>query len=212
LRVVPQSESHNSNGRGACFPTEAVRDELLDGLARTSKLCAEAPSASDQGVQQTKNLLKINQDFIAALVVCHSDAADLGLGWTTRSVPSVEKPKVAVAPVPAPPKPAAAAPPPTPPKSIAAAPPPTPPCLEIAPAKDQHYALINRRCRGHTVLAVIETHGEAGETVCTGYSISQSLAIRVPGGTPPRVNHECVSAHASCNKARLGNMFPECDW
>jgi len=199
LRVVPQSESHSVGGRGACVPTEAMRNQLLDGLASTLRLCAESPPSSDQSARQARTLLNINRSFIASLVVCLSDDADLGTGWTTKSAPAAEKPKVV-------------APPPAAPRPIVTAPLPTPPCLEIAPAKEEHYALINRRCRGHTVLAVIETRGDAGETVCKGYSVSQSLAIRAPGDTPPRLNHECVLSHGPCNKDRLGSMFPECDW
>jgi hypothetical protein len=198
-RVVPQSGSQ----RGACIPSEAVRQELLGALARTRGLCAE----SGQGA--TRTVLDINQSFIASLAVCPSDAtAD-----TTKAEPGPEKPKIAV-PLPTPPP--APKPPPAPPKPVVVAPPPapppTPPCLEVTPAKEEQYALVNRRCRGHTVLAVIETRGASGETVCKGYSISQSLAVRTAGSAPPRINHECVLSQGPCNRDRLENMFPECDW
>jgi hypothetical protein len=196
LRVVPPSESEGANGRGACVPTEAVRHELLEALARARGFCAEL---FDQSVQQTRTLLNINHTFIASLLVCHSGTADAPTEWVTKSAPAPERPKVAARP-PAPPKPAVATPP------------PAPPCLEISAAQDDHYAVVNRRCRGHTVLAVIETRGPAGETVCRGYTISQRLAVRAPRATPPRVNHECVLSQGPCNKDRLGNMFPECDW
>jgi hypothetical protein len=78
--------------------------------------------------------------------------------------------------------------------------------------QDDQYSFVNRRCPGHTVLAVIEVRGASGETVCRGYAISQTLAVRAPKATPPRLNHECVLSQGPCNKSRLGDMFPECDW
>ena len=168
-------------------------------------------AADSQSGRDTRTVLDINQTFIASLVVCHSDTtADT---TPTKEEPGLEKPKVAV-PLPAPPP--APKPPPALPKPVVVAPPPapppTPPCLEITPAKEEQYALVNRRCRGHTVLAVIETRGAGGETVCKGYSIGQSLAVRTAGSTPPRINHECVLSQGPCNRDRLENMFPECDW
>jgi hypothetical protein len=95
---------------------------------------------------------------------------------------------------------------------------PNPPCLEIvaaqsvSPAQGGNFALVNRRCRGHTVLAVIETQAATGETVCTGHAVGQGLAVRAPLATPPRINYECVSGQGPCTRERLGDMFPECDW
>ncbi len=223
VRAVRQSESPGGDARGACVPTEAVRTHLLDGLARAHVLCAEA-SPSDQTAQQTRTLLGINQSVIASLGVCRSESADAGAGWVTKAAPAPEKPKVvAPPPPPPPPKPVVAAPPPAPPRPVAAAPvpagprpatpPPSPPCLEVFRGQDDQYAFVNRRCPGHTVLAVIETRGASGETVCRGYAISQTLAVRAhKATTPPRVNHECVLSQGPCNKDRLGDMFPECDW
>jgi hypothetical protein len=198
-----------NDGRGDCIPTEAARQELLAALARTKSLCA----AADQGA--TRTMLDINRTFISSLAVCRSDAADTPPDWTTKAAPGPEKPKVA-APVPAPPPPAPPKPPPAPPKPVVVAPPPallpTPPCLEVSPRGEEQFALVNRRCSGHTVLAVIETRGAGGETVCKGYSINQSLAVRTSGKAPPRINHECVLSQGPCNKGRLEGMFPECDW
>lgn len=201
VRVVSRSESQ----KGGCIPTEAMRQELLAALARTKSLCADA----DQGA--TRTMLDINRTFISSLVVCRSDTADTPPDWTTKAAPAPEQPKVA-APLPAAPPPVPPKPPPAPPKPVVVAPPPTPPCLEISPRSEEQFALVNRRCRGHTVLAVIETRGAGGETVCKGYSINQSLAIRTPGKAPPRINHECVLSQGPCNKGRLEGMFPECDW
>ena len=209
VRTVQQGENPGADGRGACVPTEAVRTHLLDGLARAHVLCAEA-SPSDQAAQQTRTLLGINQSFIASLGVCRSDNPEAGAGWVTKAAPAPEKPRV-VAPPPQPPKPVAAAPVPAGPRP-ATTPPPSPPCLEVLRGQDDQYAFVNRRCPGHTVLAVIETRAAGGETVCRGYAISQTLAVRAPKTTPPRVNHECVLSQGACNKDRLGDMFPECDW
>lgn len=207
VRAAPQG----SSGRGGCIPTEAVRKELLDELARTRTLCAGASVPTDQSLGQIRTLLNINRAFIASLAVCDADAADVGPGWDTKSAPIPEKPLIA-APPPVPPKPVVVAPPPAPPKPVVTAQPPTPPCIEVSPAKDETYALINRRCRGHTVLAVIEMRSAEGETTCRGYTITQSLAVRTARDVPPRVNHECIATQGPCNKDRLGNMFPECDW
>lgn len=212
LRLVPQSEGRSAAAHGACVSTEAVRSELLEGLARARALCAQV--SGDQSMQQT--LVNINQTFITSLAVCQPAGAGADAGWVTKSAPGREKPMIAAPPPPpppAPPRPVVAAPPPAPPpKPAIGTPPPTPPCLEISGGKDDQYVLVNRRCRGHTVLAVIETPGaKGGETVCKGYTISQGLAVRSPRETP-RVNYECLASQGSCNKDRLGGMFPECDW
>lgn len=144
-------------------------------------------------------MVDINQSFVTSLVVCRPDPADL----------PPEKPRI-VEPPPPPPQPP---PTPPPPKAVVVAPPPpSPPCLEISPGRAEQFALVNRRCRGHTVLAVIETRGAGGETVCKGYPITQSLAVRTSGSAPPRINYECVLSQGPCDKTRLENMFPECDW
>jgi hypothetical protein len=228
-RVVPSS----SSGRGACLSTEAARTDLLEGLSRARGLCAG--DTSDQS-QQTRTLLNINLSFIASLGVCSSpsQSADAGTGWVTKAAPS-ETPRFSVPiPPPAPPaapppRVAAPAPPPSPPpRPVAAAPlpspappaaapqaaaaPPAPPCIDISPPQNGSFALVNQRCRGHQVLAVIETSGTGGETACRGYTINYTLAVRAPAAQPPKVNYECVVGQGSCNKGRLGDMFPECDW
>jgi len=185
-----------NEGRGDCIPSEAMRQELLTALVRTKGLCAGA----DHGA--TRTMIDINQSFVTALVLCRPDPAD---------PPPPAEEKIVEPPQPPTPPPAPK-PPPPPPKVVAAPPPPSPPCLEISPGKAEQFALVNRRCRGHTVLAVIETRGAGGETVCKGYSINQSLAVRTAGNAPPRINHECVLSAGPCNRTRLENMFPECDF
>jgi hypothetical protein len=232
-QVRPQQDD---GGRGACVASESTRRSLLDALARARDLCGDS---SDPSLQQTRTLLYINHSFISSLGVCQSASADPGAGWVTRAAPVPDRPKVA-APLPVPPAPAApppaAAPPPrpapitggprpaaiapapatpaaaapvTPPKVEVATPAPTPPCLEVSSGQGG-YALVNRRCRGHTVIAVIETRTASGEMSCKGYAIGASLTMRAP--TAPRINYECVASRSTCNKSRLGDMFPECDW
>lgn len=126
------------------------------------------------------------------------------------------RPAVISAP-PAPPGPASARPAVASRPALAAvAPPParapTPPCLEISKGQGGAFSLLNRRCRGHTVIAVIETRAPSGAIACRGYEIGQSLALRAAGSAAPRVNYECVASQGTCNKNRLGDMFPECDW
>jgi hypothetical protein len=207
VRTAPQG----SGGRGGCIPTETLRKGLLDELARTRTLCGDSPPDSSAG--QVRTLLNINRSFIASLAVCDADSGDGGAVLGAKPAPVQEPPQIAAPPQPvvvAPPKPVVVAPPPAP-KPVVAAPPPSPPCLEVGVGKDE-YALINRRCRGHTVLAVIEMRNADGETVCRGYTINQGVAVPAVKDTSPKVNYECVATQATCNKDRLGNMFPECDW
>src|SRR5262245_17785207 len=164
-RVVPQSGA----ARGACIPTDAVRSDLIEGLARVRGVCA---AASDQSTQQTSDMLNANLSFIASLAVCPPAQGQLsasnddgGEGWVAKSAP--ERPRVVapapagptvtggprpLAPVPppaAPPRAAAAVPAPGGPASaVPAGPTPTPPCLEIARTPNDTFALVNHRCRG----------------------------------------------------------------
>jgi hypothetical protein len=232
-RVVPQS----SNGRGACVPSEDVRTGLLDGLTLARGICADAtetksllainqrfiaslgvcPSSENAGAGWgAKSAPSEERPRISAPIVGPAPAAPRVAPPPPRAVPPAPPPRAAVPPPPIaeppapPPRPAVAAPPPAP--SAAAGPPPSPPCLELSPAQNGSAALVNRRCRGHTVLAVIETPGASGETVCRGYSINYTLAVRASGASAPRINYECVAGQGPCNKGRLGDMFPECDW
>jgi hypothetical protein len=213
----------DASGRGACIATEAARQSLLDGLARTRELCGDS---SDASLQPTRTLISINHSFIASLGVCRAEKADTADSWSIKTAPTPEKapPKVA-APLPppppvaggprpsviapAPPKAVIVAPSVVPPKAEAGTGAPKPPCLEVA-AQGDVYSLVNRRCKGHTVLAVIETRAASGETACRGYSIGVGLNLKGPSA--PRVNYECVATMGGCNKDRLGDMFPECDW
>jgi hypothetical protein len=221
--------SKDGSGRGGCVPSEAARRSLLDALARARGLCGDS---SDESQQPTRTLISINQSFISALSVCRTSAAekddDGGDGWSVKTAPTPEKPAPKLAaplppptppPVSAPvtggprpsvisPKPVVVAPPVAPPKADTAA--PKTPCLEVSPAGGAIFAVVNRRCKGHTVLAVVETRATTGETACKGYSIGVGVNLR--GAATPRINYECVASLGGCNKERLGDMFPECDW
>lgn len=206
-RIVPESTSV----QGACVPSEDVRSSLLNGLTIAGGLCPEG--------SETRSILATNHRFISSLGLCASPADTVAGGWAAKAVPSDEKAWIA-APIAGPPPAAPRAAPP--PRAAAAVPgraaappaaeeaPPTPPCLEVSPAQNGGFALANRRCRGHTVLAVIETPGASGETICRGYAINYTLGIRAAAS--PQVNYECVAGQGACNKERLGDMFPECDW
>jgi hypothetical protein len=86
------------------------------------------------------------------------------------------------------------------------------PCLQVSHVKLERYALVNRRCTGKTILAVVETRGATGQIKCKAYTIGQTLAVRTSTDAPPHVNHECVLDEGRCSKEHLGLMFPECDW
>jgi hypothetical protein len=210
----------DAGGAGACIPSEAARRSLLDALERASSLCGDSSNAS---LQPTRTLISINQSFITSLSLCQTESANANDGWSSKTAPDAEAPPKIAAPLappkpptvtggprpaviaPAPPKPAVV----TPPKETATAA-PKPPCLEVAAPQGDVYALVNRRCKGHTVLAVIETRAASGETTCKGYSVGVGVNLR--GAAAPRINYECVASLGGCNKERLGDMFPECDW
>ena len=188
--------------RSACVPSESVRRELLDGLARSRSQCAEATSWLDQGPQQTKILLDINEGFVNSLAVCRAQPVEAAPTWATKAVPAA-KPPPPPTPPPSPPAAAVLAP------SLPAA---AVPCLNVLPARQGRYVLSNERCRGRTILAVIETRAAGGKTQCRGLSVGQSLTVESSEQVPPRINHECILNQARCSKSHLEMMFPECDW
>jgi hypothetical protein len=187
--VRPSQNSNNIGERGACIPNETVRKRLLDGIAITRARCEQAPSWFNQSPNQTKKVVGINESlianesFIVSLTVCPPEATGAASGWTTKSAPAVSKPAAEARP-----------------------------CLQISHKKQEHYTLINRHCTGRTVLAVIETPGNAGKTECKAYTIDRTLALRAHTGKPPYVNQECVLNQDRCSKELLGQKFPECDW
>jgi hypothetical protein len=227
-------QQRQANGANACVPSETVRKELLDGLARCLELCKASWSSPDTSPQQTKMMIDVNESLIAALPLCRTDAEERGADWMTKASPVPSQGPVPAPSVAAPPQHPAPAPPipaptqrPAPAPSVAApaqrpapAPPitaptqrpvPTPPCLQLSQLPREQYALINRGCTGYSVLAVVETPVASGKTECKSYIIRDKLTLRVATGTMPRVNHECVLNQVLCTKNHIGNMFPECD-
>src|SRR5437868_955866 len=65
--VRAERTGHNDGGTGACIPSEALRIQLLNGLASARALCEQTSSWFDQSPQQTKIILGINENFIASL-------------------------------------------------------------------------------------------------------------------------------------------------
>ena len=202
-----RDQQRQTNGTSGCVPSETVRKELLDRLARCLEQC-NASSSSDASPQQTKTLININGSLIAALPLCRTDAEEKGTDWMTKASPVPSQGPVPAPSVAAPPQHPAPAPP------IAAPtqrPVPVPPCLQLSQLPREQYALINRGCTGYSVLAVVETPVASGKTECKSYVIRDKLTLRVATGTMPRVNHECVLNQVLCTKNHIGNMFPECD-
>jgi hypothetical protein len=220
------SETQVRRGQGGCVPSESVRRSLLESLAQARGLCGDSSDASSQ---PTRVMISINQSFIASLGVCRTQSADVEEdGWSSKAAPEKPPPKIAaplIAPTPPPspppvtggprpsvitPKPVGVVPPVPPPKAEASTAAPKPPCLEVGAVQGEVYSFINRRCKGHTVLAVIETRTASGQAACKGYTVGAGVNLR--GSSAPRVNYECVANAGGCNKDRLGDMFPECDW
>ena len=214
----------------ACVPSEAVRTELLDGLARCLEQC-NALSPADAGPQQTKTIISVNQTFIAQLPLCRIDAEEKGADQqpapaaptpapTQRPIRAPSAAAPTQRPTPAPPIPAPTERP-VPAPSVAAPtqnpaparpiPVPVPPCLQISQLPREQYALINRGCTGYSVLAVVETPFESGKAECKSYVIRDKLILRAAAGALPRVNHECVLNQIRCTKNHISDMFPECD-
>ena len=232
--LLHDQQRRQANGTSGCVPSETVRRELLDGLARCLELCKATSSSSDASPQQTKTLININGSLIAALPLCRTDADERGADWTTKAAPAPSQsptpaPSVAAPtqrPAPAPPipvptqrpipAPAVAAPaqhpapaPPTP--APTQRPVPVPPCLQLSQLPRERYVLTNRGCTGYSVLAVVETPDASGKTECKSYIIRDKLTLRAAAGAPPRVNHECVFNQVLCTKNHIGSMFPECE-
>ena len=85
-------------------------------------------------------------------------------------------------------------------------------CLQVAPARDGQYALTNTRCRGQTVLAVVERKLPSGKTECRAQTIETQSQVEAPESEPPQLNYQCVLNTSDCTQERLSTLFPECDW
>jgi hypothetical protein len=86
------------------------------------------------------------------------------------------------------------------------------PCLDVRPAAEGRYALTNTRCRGKTVLAVIERKLSSGKIECRGQVVEKQLQVTAPDSAPPQLNYQCILNASDCTQERLATIFPECDW
>jgi hypothetical protein len=87
-----------------------------------------------------------------------------------------------------------------------------PPCLHVSSSKAAELVISNLRCRGETVLAVVETSDQSGKSDCKAYSIRESFTLRAGHKGLPRINHECILNQRGCTRDHISSMFPECDW
>lgn len=86
------------------------------------------------------------------------------------------------------------------------------PCLQVTAAAEGTYSLTNSRCRGQTVLAVVERTLPSGKTECRGQTIEKQLQVEAPVSAPPQLNYQCILNSSDCTQERLSALFPECDW
>jgi hypothetical protein len=194
-------------GQEACLPSEGVRADLLQALAKSRSLC-EGGLFPDQATKQTKDMIDINSSVISSMPICRP----------------VEQPAKAIEPEPTPSRPRreeqaarsreeqAAKPidpdatPPRPPRVRQRA------CLDIAQTGPERFVLANRKCTGNNVLAVIEKKGPSGKTDCKAYTINRQLQVATLRDAPPQINYECVLREGNCTKDYVATIFPECDW
>jgi hypothetical protein len=86
-----------------------------------------------------------------------------------------------------------------------------PPCLEVSRAGSERYTLANGRCRGKTVLAVVETREASGKVECKGYAVGRTKAVQTQKNSQLQLNYECLLGQGKCTLANVATMFPECD-
>jgi hypothetical protein len=195
-------------GQEACLPSEGVRADLLQALAKSRSLC-DGGLFPDQATKQTKDMIDINSSVITSMPICRP----------------VEQPAKAIEPEPTPSRPRREEQAARPREEQAAKPidpdptPPRPPprvrqraCLDIAQAGPERFVLANRKCTGSNVLAVIEKRGPSGKTDCKAYTINRQLQVGTARDARPQINYECVLREGNCTKDYVATIFPECDW
>jgi hypothetical protein len=194
-------------GQEACLPSEGVRADLLQALAKARSLC-EGGLFPDQATKQTKDMIDINSSVITSIPICRP----------------VEQPAKAIEPDPTPQRPRREEQAARPREEHAAKPidpdptPQRPPrvrqraCLDVAQAGPERFVLANRKCTGNNVLAVIEKKGPSGKTDCKAYTIYRQLQVGTFRDAAPQINYECVLREGNCTKDYLATIFPECDW
>lgn len=187
----------------ACAPGESVRQELLRALARVRSRCDDA--ASDPVAPATKTMIRINAGFIRGLPLCRTEGAAASATKAAPAPPASEpSPPAAAAAVTVPAAPAA--PPAAGSEGFLRR------CLEVARISPDRYTLSNERCRGSTVLAIVETREASGGIECRAHAIGQRTTVRSLKNSPPQINHECLLSQGNCTQDNLHAMFPECDW
>ena len=209
-----------ASGQEACLQSEGVRADLLLALAKARGVC---DAALDQSAKQTKEMIDINASAIGTVPVCRAEPVP-AREQPVREQPIREQPvrqqpvreqPIREQPVreqPVREQPAAAR---------AIEPEPAPAvrqrlrqrvCLDVNQAAPERFVLANQKCRGRSVLVVIEKRGPSGRTECKGYAISRQLTIATLRDARPHINYECLLDEGGCNKAQVAIIFPECDW
>jgi hypothetical protein len=203
-----------AGGQEACLQSEGVRADLLQALARARSVC---DAALDQSSRQTKDMIDINASAIGTVAICRVEPVP-AREQPVRELPIREQPArqqpVREQPIreqPVREQSAAARP---------VEPEPAPVrqklrqrvCLDVSQAAPDRFVLANQKCRGRSVLVVIEKRGASGRIECKGYAISRQLTIATLRDARPHINYECLLDEGGCNKAQVATIFPECDW
>jgi hypothetical protein len=189
--------------------------EINDGFIRSLGICPKEEGPAT-GAEWTAKLQTAEPKPVTPPVAPPVTATTTKLTSAPKSVaPPVTPatPKLITAPKPGTPPVAPATA-----KLITAPKPGTPPvapargCLDVEHAKAGPYTLINRRCAGQVVLAVVETRDAAGKTACKAFNVSGTVTVGTDMTAALNVNHQCVLDRGTCTPKHVGNMFPECDW
>jgi hypothetical protein len=200
-----------ASGQEACLPSEAVRADLLQALGKARSICDAAPF-SDQSVKLTKEMIDINASAISMVAVCRAEPAP-AKEHPVREQPIREQPirEQPVREQPVREQPAVA-------RAIEPEPAPARQrvrqrvCLDVSQAAPERFVFANYKCRGRSVLVVIEKKGPSGRIDCKGYAISRQLTVATLRDARPHINYECLLDEGGCNKAHVASIFPECDW
>ena len=195
-----------ASGQEACLQSEGVRADLMQALAKARGIC-DAAAWPDQATKQTKDMIDINASAISTVPVCRAEPVPI------REQPIREQP-VREQPVreqPAREQSAAA-------RAIEPEPAPTRQrvrqrvCLDVSQAAPERFVFANYKCRGRSVLVVIEKKGLSGKIECKGYAITRQLTVATLRDARPHINYQCLLDEGGCNKAHIAAIFPECDW
>jgi hypothetical protein len=199
-----------AGGQEACLQSEGVRADLLQVLAKARGICDAVPFP-DQSIRQTKEMIEINAGAIGAVAICRAEPVPI------REQPIREQP---VREQPIREQPVREQPVREQPAARAVEPEPAPvrqklrqrACLDVSQAGPERFVFANHKCRGRSVLVVIEKKGPSGRIECKGYAITRQLTVATPRDARPHINYECLIDEGGCNKQQVATIFPECDW